>query len=299
MGKQEEGAIGHAQDHHLGLQHDLKMIMARRRALAMIGGAGVLAACTGGGSPTPVVETTTTTSSGGSGSGSGSGSGTTTTSGDCVVHPTETNGPYPADGSNTANGRVANVLIESGVVKSDMTTSFAGLSGTAGGVALEITITVQNANNDCAALEGYAVYLWHCTATGEYSVYNVQDQNYLRAVGVTDANGQVTFQTIFPGCYSGRWPHMHFEIYESLDAATHYNNRTLVSQIAIPADEASYVYSVRTDYGNSRLNFVNLTLGTDNVFGDNTDEEIEAQTLVMSGNDTEGYTGTVTVGLAL
>jgi len=35
-----------------------------------------------------------------------------------------------------------------------------------------------------------------------------------------DANGQVTFTTIFPAAYSGRWPHIHFEVYESLAAAT-------------------------------------------------------------------------------
>ena len=286
-------------DHHLGLQHDLKMIMKRRRALALLGSAGLLAACAGSSSSPVVVDSDTDTDTGsGSGSGGGSGTGTTTTD-TCVSYAAETNGPFPADGSNTANGQIANVLIDSGVVKSDMTTSFAGLSGTATGVAMEITITLQNFNNDCAALEGYAVYLWHCDSTGEYSVYNITDQNYLRAVGVTDENGQVTFQTIFPGCYPGRWPHFHFEVYASLADATHYDNRILVSQFAVPADEASYVYSVRTDYGDSRLNFVNLTLGTDNVFGDNTDEQIEAQTLTMSGNDTEGYTSTVTVGIAL
>lgn len=71
-------------------------------------------------------------------------------------------------------------------------------------------------------LAGYAIYLWHCNRDGGYSMYSsgITAENYLRGVQVTDSNGEVTFSTIFPGCYSGRWPHIHFEVYASLDAAT-------------------------------------------------------------------------------
>ena len=286
-------------DHHHGLESDLITILARRNALKILCGAGGVAlatACGGGGGGGGTVPATTTTTTGSSGSG-GSGGGTTSASGECVSYSTETNGPFPADGSNTANGAVANVLIDSGVVKADMTTSFAGFSGTATGVVMEFTVTLQNINNDCANLEGYAIYVWHCDRQGEYSVYEITDQNYLRAVGVTDANGEVTFTTIFPGCYAGRWPHIHFEVYENLDQATHYDNRVLVSQFALPQDECSYVYSVRSDYGNSGANLSRLSIASDNIFGDNSSEEVEAQTLDMSGNDVDGYTATVTVGL--
>ena len=34
----------------------------------------------------------------------------------------------------------------------------------------------------------------------------------LLGVQVTDANGRVTFTLIVPGCYPGRWPHIHFEV---------------------------------------------------------------------------------------
>ena len=162
-----------------------------------------------------------------------------------------------------------------------------------------MTISLQNVNNSCAPLEGYAIYVWHCTATGQYSVYEVTNQNYLRGVGVTDANGEVSFTTIFPGCYSGRYPHIHFEVYQSLSSATHYNNRILVSQIAIPASECSYVYSVASGYGNSGSNFTRTSINGDNVFGDNTSEEIAAQTLAMTGDTNDGYDATVTVGLAV
>ena len=35
----------------------------------------------------------------------------------------------------------------------------------------------------------------------------VADENYLRGVQETDAEGRVEFRTIFPAAYSGRWPH--------------------------------------------------------------------------------------------
>ncbi len=287
----------HHDDHHGGLQRDLNRILGRRQALSLLGGAGAvtLTACSGGASGSPPATTTDTS---GDDSGSGSGSGSSSGSTDCVAYSTETNGPYPADGSNSANGAVANVLIDSGIVKSDMTTSVAGSSGTATGVLMEFTVTLSNVNNSCVPLDGYAIYVWHCDRVGDYSVYNITNENYLRAVGETDSEGKVTFQTIFPGCYPGRWPHIHFEVYSSLAQATHYDNRVFVGQIALPLDECSYVYSVRSDYGNSDRNLANIpSIASDNVFGDNSNAEIEAQTLEMTGNDTDGYTATVTVGL--
>jgi len=43
-------------------------------------------------------------------------------------------------------------------------------------------------------LSGYAIYIWHCNRSGEYSLYSsgVLNENYLRGVQVTDSNGQVT-----------------------------------------------------------------------------------------------------------
>ncbi|MAP93716.1 MAG: intradiol ring-cleavage dioxygenase [Ponticaulis sp.] len=274
---------------------------ARRRLLALMGSTGsvaLLSACAGGGSsdttstPTPSATSTPTPTP--------TPTPTSTPTGSCVAHPTETNGPYPADGSNRANGAVANVLIDSGIVRSDIRDSFGSASGTAAGVEMRLKISLQNVNNNCAPLEGYAIYVWHCTATGTYSVYEVADQNYLRGVLETDANGEVEFTTIFPGCYSGRYPHIHFEVYSSLSTATHYNNRLLVSQMALPASECSYVYNIASGtYGNSGANFTRTSVSSDNVFGDNSSEQIEAQTIVLTGDTTDGYDGTVTVGLSV
>src|SRR5262245_28733133 len=137
----------------------------------------------------------------------------TTPSGNCVTKvPEETAGPFPGDSSNGPN-----VLNQTGVVRSDIRSSFAGLSGTAAGVPLTIELTIVSASS-CTPLAGYAVYLWHCDRDGNYSLYSsaAVNQNYLRGVQAADSTGKVRFTSIFPGCYSGRWPHIHFEVYRSL-----------------------------------------------------------------------------------
>lgn len=280
----------HQHDHDRGLQHDLERLLARRRAVGLLlgGGAAALVAACGGSDGS--------TSSSGSGTGSGGGSGST---GSCVAAAAETAGPYPSDGSNTVNGMVSNVLAESGVVRSDIRSSFGSASGVAEGVPLELTLSLVNTNNSCAALAGYVVYLWHCDRAGRYSLYSngVQDENYLRGVQVSDGSGILTFQTIFPGCYSGRYPHIHFEIYPSLAMATLYTNRILTSQLALPRDISSAVYDEADGYESSVGNLAGVTIASDNVFGDNTDAQMAAMTPTLSGSVAAGFTGDLVVGV--
>jgi len=88
----------------------------------------------------------------------------TTSNGSCSKVPEETAGPYPADSSNGPN-----VLNQTGVVRNDIRTSFAGLSGTADGIPLTIALTIVS-ETTCAPLSNYAVYLWHCDRAGNYSL---------------------------------------------------------------------------------------------------------------------------------
>src|SRR5262249_40142033 len=157
---------------------------------------------------------------------------------------------------------------------------------TAPGVPLTLTISLVNVNSSCAALSGYAIYIWHCNRSGEYSLYSsdIQNENYLRGVQVTDANGQVTFTTIFPACYSGRWPHIHFEVYPSLSTATSKSNAVLTSQFAMPQSICSTVFNNATGYSASVTNLASVSLSTDGVFGDDTSAQIAAMTPSMSGS---------------
>ncbi|NYT39200.1 intradiol ring-cleavage dioxygenase [Sphingomonas sp. R-74633] len=298
----------HFDDHDLGLAHDLKameQLASRRRALgwfASASGAALLAACDGGSGS----GTTASTGSTGSATPTPTPSATATptptataTSGTCVVDPTETNGPYPADGTNTSSGITSNVLTAANVVRSDIRSSFLGSStATAAGVQVVLTLTLVDVNAACAPLAGYAIYIWHCDRDGKYSLYDLPAESYLRGVGVTDSNGQVTFTTIFPGCYSGRWPHIHFEIFSSVANATGGRYATLVSQLAMPSAACSTVYNGASGYTTSVRNFASISLNSDNVFGDNSSAQIAQQTPVMSGSVTAGYTATAVIGIA-
>jgi len=289
-------------DHDHGLQHDLQLMMQRnadrRRALTWLlagGSAALLVGCGGGSSDGTASASSSGSSSSGSSSSSSGGSGVTS----CIANATETNGPFPSDGSNTVNGMVSNVLQQSGVVRTDIRTSFGSSTNTAPGVPLTLKLSVVNSNNNCAALSGYAVYIWHCTRDGAYSLYSsgVQNENYLRGVQVTDANGEVTFTSIFPGCYSGRYPHIHFEVYPSLSMATLYTNRVLVSQMAMPRDICSTVYGSATGYSASVNNLAAVTIANDGVFGDNSTAQMTQMTPVLSGDVSAGYNGTILVGV--
>lgn len=278
-------------DHDLGLAHDLRTLMSRsaerRRLLAWLAaGSAVplgLLACGGG-------EASVATAGGASIGSSSSGS-----TGSCAVIPEETAGPYPADGSNSNAGGVVNVLGLSGIVRSDIRTSIAGATGTAAGVPLTVRLQLVDTSANCADLTGYAIYLWHCTQDGAYSLYSsgVTDENYLRGVQATDAGGLASFTTIFPGCYAGRMPHIHFEVYRSLASATSSTSRLRTSQLALPVAACQQVYAT-SGYGQSAANLAQISFATDNVFSDGT----SLQLATLSGDTSGGYTATLQVGIA-
>lgn len=208
--------------------------------------------------------------------------------GACSKVPTETAGPYPGDGSNGAN-----VLNLTGVVRSDIRSSFAGLTGTAAGIPLTISLTIVSAST-CSPLANRAVYLWHCDRGGLYSLYSAgaTNQNYLRGVQETDANGKVTFTSIFPACYAGRWPHIHFEVYPSVVAATNVANKIATSQIALPKASCDLVYAT-SGYAASVSNLSQISLATDNVFSDGASLELAT----VTGDVTNGFVSTLSVAI--
>jgi protocatechuate 3,4-dioxygenase beta subunit len=285
------------ESHDHGLSHDLNTLagpFARRRALLWLAGATALPlfAC-GGGSDDETGSTTTGSSSSGSTGSTGSGS---SSSGTCSVIPEETAGPYPGDGSNTNGSGIANALALSGIVRSDIRPSFAGATGVAAGVPLIVNLRLVNTNSSCADLSGYAIYLWHCDREGRYSMYStgVTAENYLRGVQATDSSGEATFTTIFPGCYSGRMPHIHFEVYRSTSTATSSVNKLRTSQLAFPDEVCDAVYATN-GYAASVSNYARITFATDNVFSDG----VTLQTAEVSGSVETGYIAMLTVGIAV
>ncbi|GAB4182875.1 MAG: intradiol ring-cleavage dioxygenase [Roseiflexaceae bacterium] len=285
----------------LGLQADLAMLrqsVAERRRILKMGllGIGVLmAGCADTNAPTsttvPAAPTTGTTDAVASTAVPATGSASAA----CVDEiPGETAGPYPADGSNASNQQL-NALALDGIVRQDLSTSL-GTKNTTEGVPLTIEITLVNTNVDCAPLANHAVYLWHCTREGDYSMYSesITDEDYLRGVQASDSNGVLSFTTIFPGCYLGRWPHAHFEIYPSLEQATSSSNAIHTSQLALPEDACTTVYA-SDGYSQSVSNLKQITLASDNVFGDGS----ELQIATVTGDAASGYVAKLTVGVAV
>jgi protocatechuate 3,4-dioxygenase beta subunit len=208
-------------------------------------------------------------------SGTASSSSTAAgSSGSCTVAPTETEGPFPTITPSS--------LVTSNIV-SDRT-----------GVPFTIKITINNSNNSCAALQGAIVDIWHCDADGSYSEYggtSMQTANYtsvhfLRGRQVTDANGLVTFTSIFPGWYSGRAPHIHVHIYSA-------NGTSLkVTQIAFPTDICDTVYTSATNYYKKGKQDTSNT--ADNIFSDSLASELAS----VSGSVSAGYTLTHLITVA-
>lgn len=258
----------HDHDDHGGLARDLDALskrVDRRRALGVFAGFGAFTLL-GCGSSDPIVGGDAgTDSSAGTDTGATADLGTPAS---CTTIPTETGGPYPGDGSNSVNGSVVNVLTRSGIVRSDIRPSFGAATGTATGVTLTVRLRILSASG-CAALAGAAVYLWHCDSTGNYSLYSagVTDENYLRGVQVADASGVVTFTTVFPGCYPGRMPHIHFEVFRNMAAATASTNAVKTSQLALPTDVCAQVYAT-PGYAAGVANLAATSFAQDMVFSD-------------------------------
>ena len=274
---------------------------SRRRMLGVVGGMSALAllGCGGGievgGSDAGSTGSSDTGALGGGASGGTTGAGSTDTgtsdAGDtCREVPSETNGPYPADGTNGYN-----VLALAGIVRQDIRSSIGG-GDVQAGAPLRLKVHLTGTKSNCGDLSGYAVYIWHCTAGGDYSVYteNSVSRNYLRGVQATGSDGLVEFITVMPGCYMGRMPHIHVEVYPSLATATREANAIKTTQFAFPSSVMSALYGTQAAYTDSIRPFNSISFASDNVFSDGYEDEM----LSISGDSANGYVGEITISVA-
>lgn len=256
------------------LHRDLAVVIDRRRVMGGMAvglGGALLAAC---------------------GSRAGAQAGRQASADFCPPTPMEIKGPFPADGSN-GRPRPINVLDMEGVIRRDIRSGFAGLSGRAEGALLELELALVDSDG-CRPLAGHAIYLWQNDAAGAYSLYNLPETNYLRGVQQTDERGAVHFTSIVPGCYGGRFPHCHFEVFASADAAARGAAPVLVSQLAFPADVCRPLYRDDARYGESLRNLSRMSMERDFVFADADEAGRERQTVALTG-DNGDYRGTATI----
>jgi protocatechuate 3,4-dioxygenase beta subunit len=279
-------------EHDLGLVHDLARLrptslprLDRRRALVVLGGGGaglLLAAC---GSKGGSDDAGSSTSSSSASTAAAAGEGTSSEGVDAI--PEETAGPFPGDGTNGPD-----VLDQDGVVRSDLRSSFGRAIGTAAGVPMTIDLRVVAAGST-RPKAGAALYLWHCDREGRYSLYSsgATEQNYLRGVQVADGDGHLRFTTIFPAAYSGRWPHLHFEVFPSLGSITG-GSRLVTSQLALPKEACDRVYAT-SGYEQSVRNLQQLSMATDMVFADGASLQVPT----IAGDVATGLALTHTIGV--
>src|SRR6185295_15346466 len=187
----------------------------------------------------------------------------------CTLTPSETEGPFPYPG-----GELSNPL------------QVVDITGGQTGVPITYTFTVIDADS-CNPLPNIRVDMWHCNKDGDYSGYgNFAGQYWLRGYQITDANGQVQFTSIYPGWYPGRATHLHIDVFA---------NNLLVRTTQIAFDEAvSNVVHVSPLYVASGIN-PTTNMG-DGVFG-NSAADLANEMSVVTGNVTDGYTATFTIGL--
>jgi protocatechuate 3,4-dioxygenase beta subunit len=257
-----------------GLGFDVTTVLTRRQTLRVLGlGAATLglAAC----------ELGSTSSDGGAPSSASTGAR-------AGAIPEETGGPFPADGSNGPD-----VLEQSGIVRSDIRSSLEGAGVTAQGVPMALDLVVTDATNGGAPLTGAAVYVWHCDREGRYSLYSpgAEDRDYLRGVQIADADGHVRFTSVFPACYPGRWPHVHFEVYADRSSIADTSNVIATSQLALPADVCERVYA-QQGYEASVSTLSEVSLDSDIVFAD---DGAARQLATVTGDVSRGYVATLAV----
>lgn len=225
-----------------------------------------------------------------------------------MVETNVTRGPYFVDAVNDTNDTTTNgsaYALDSLIPKrSDIRTDSEGSAGTMPGVPVVLTITVNNAA--CTGtLSGYRVDIWQCNATGVYSdvLASTNDngldhrgENFLRGYQYTDSNGQVTFTTLYPGAYSGRAPHIHLKvrnIAESTEAGASVTPTTeATTQLFFTDAMSAAVYAGNSSYSTKGYDTTNAK---DSIYA----SESPALMPTMSGTVADGYTATISLGIAV
>jgi protocatechuate 3,4-dioxygenase beta subunit len=164
----------------------------------------------------------------------------------CVLIPSETAGPFPLDlTDNTA------------FFRQDVRESKTG-------VQLNLKLRIIGMEN-CAPMQNLRVNIWHCDKDGQYSGYSVGGNpgqaglTYLRGYQLTDANGEVEFITIFPGWYTGRICHIHFQVYVSSSYAA-------ISQLTFDIETKNAIYAANPTLYTKGAD--PRTFANDNIFSD-------------------------------
>jgi protocatechuate 3,4-dioxygenase beta subunit len=249
---------------------------AAKGAASVVVTQSLLAACAS--DATGVVDATTGTT----GTTGSTGTATGSTSSSCVLTASLTEGPYFVDEK-----------LQRSDIRSDPVTGVVSQ-----GVPLSLTFNVSRADNSaCTPLTGAYLDVWHRDAGGTYSDVSGNGngtsgagKKFLRGYQITDANGQVSFQTIYPGWYSGRAVHIHFKLRRFAGATKTYE---FTSQFFFDETLTSTVHALSPYSSKGTRNVVNTT---DGIYNGLSAAEKAALTLQTS-KTSDGYAGIINLGV--
>lgn len=264
--------------------------VTRRNALGIFAsvGAAIALGCSGA---TEANESSGDDDGGASGSasdastsGDGATTGTSTDGGECAVSPEGEIGPYFADDSDSRFNRT------------NITSNLDGTS-VQDGIPLTLTITVIDVDKGCVPYENAQIDIWHCNPEGVYSdiaAESTTGEQWLRGYQLTDAKGQVTFNTVIPGWYQGRTTHIHLRVRSTYSDASSTSDGTNTTQLFFDQTFVDTLDTTVTPYATEGKN--TTTNASDRVYSQ---QEKGANLLSLVGNDTSGYVASVVIGLPI
>jgi len=194
---------------------------------ATMGGTGGMPAAMGG--------------SGGSG-GMGSAMPTGLDALQCIVTPAMTEGPF---------------FVEEELNRSNLLMGETD-AASVNAVPLQLVIGIfQVSGTMCKPLSGVQVDIWHANAVGMYSdvasglvqSVDTRGKKYLRGYQISDEQGIVRFDTIYPGWYRSRAIHIHFKLrmLDSSVSAREFIGQMFFDEATNTAVLAKAAYSDRSD----------------------------------------------------
>jgi protocatechuate 3,4-dioxygenase beta subunit len=232
---------------------------------------------------------------------SASSSTTTTTSSSsssCESATNVTRGPYFVD--NQSDPNIADDNVDTSIPeRSDIRTDTKGSSGTQSGLPLYLNINVGSySSSGCSAIANAQIHLWHCNAQGVYSDVqassndndaNLTGENFLRGYQYTDANGKVSFTTIYPGWYSGRAVHIHVKV-RIFDSSGNITTEA-TTQLFFDDSITDGVYAANSEYNRSSSR--DILNANDSIYA----SENPALLVSLTGSSSTGYTGSISIGV--
>jgi protocatechuate 3,4-dioxygenase beta subunit len=153
------------------------------------------------------------------------------------------------------------------------------------GTPMTLRLKVVDATT-CRPIRNATVDIWHCDASGAYSGVSGNRGNFLRGIQRADAAGNVRFDTIVPGWYRGRTPHIHVKVFVS-------GHEVHTGQVFFRAAVLRAIYAQGAYASRGQADTSNASDGIYRAAGPRSLLTLRRRGTSVSG----GYTGSLTLGV--